>query len=243
MSGPKVVRIVTREEIIATCERHLARLDAAFEAWTRMGRRNNVIADADIAATEQRRDRLRRLLAQEEFLLLQNQVPDEITFLEADMQRRVAEAVAKAASERARRRRRIHAAKAVTAELRAKGIQAPSALAACLAELAASDGDSAAGDPVFAEAFALLASNNAVEAISKKTREIADRLSEGSCTASLAQWRAADLERDDDHRLARIDVMIAELAVLDAEAARPFETRLEFDRRRIDRGAQRAADR
>jgi hypothetical protein len=227
MSGPKVIRIVTREEIIATCERHLARLDAAFEAWTRMGRRNKVITDDDIAATEQRRDRLRRLLAQEEFLLLQNQVPDEIAFLEADMQRRLAEAVAKAASERTRRRRRVDAAKAVAAELRAKGIQAPPALAASLAKLAAADDDGADVDPVFAKAFALLVSNNVVEAVSEKTREIADRLSEGSRTASFAQWRAANLERDDDDRLTRIDTLIAELAVLDTEAARPFETRLE----------------
>ena len=227
MSGPKVIRIVTREEIIATCEGHLAKLDAALEAWTRTGGRNGVIADADIAATGQRRDSLRRLLAQEEFLLLQKHVPGEIAFLEADMQRRLAEAVAKAASERTRRRRRADAAKAVVAELRAKGIQAPPALAASLAKLAASGGDGTAGDPVFAEAFALLASSNTAEAASEKTREIATRLSEGSRTASFAQWRAANLERDDDHRLARIDTLIAELAVLDTEAARPFETRLE----------------
>jgi hypothetical protein len=116
---------------------------------------------ADIAANVERRHNLRRLLTQEDFLLLQKQVPDEIAFLESDMQRRVAEAVAKAASQRARRRRRIHAAKAVTAELRAKGIQATPALAASLAKLAAADGDDTAGDPVFAEAFALLAVNNA----------------------------------------------------------------------------------
>jgi hypothetical protein len=29
MSGPKVVRIVTHEEIVAICEGHLARLNAA----------------------------------------------------------------------------------------------------------------------------------------------------------------------------------------------------------------------
>jgi hypothetical protein len=227
MSGPKVVRIVTREEIIASCEEHLARLDAALQAWTRTGRRNDVIADADIAATEQRCDMLRRLLSQEEFLLLQKQVPEEIAFLEADTQRRLAGAVAKAASERTRRRRRVDAAKAMAAELRARGIQAPPALAASLAKLAASDGEGMAGDPVFAEAFALLADNNAVEATAEKTHEIAARLSEGSRIASFAQWRTANLERDDDHRLARIDAMIAELAALDAAIARSFETRLE----------------
>ncbi|HFL6933174.1 TPA: hypothetical protein ACG4OX_005473, partial [Pseudomonas aeruginosa] len=33
MSGPKVVRIVTREEAIATCERDLQRLDKALARW------------------------------------------------------------------------------------------------------------------------------------------------------------------------------------------------------------------
>ena len=33
MSGPKVVRIVTREEILALCEGQLARVDAALADW------------------------------------------------------------------------------------------------------------------------------------------------------------------------------------------------------------------
>ncbi|BBI42545.1 hypothetical protein ALP64_204920 [Pseudomonas syringae pv. actinidiae] len=41
MSGPKVVRIVTREEIIAICEGHLQRLERAVNRWqtqaTRLG--------------------------------------------------------------------------------------------------------------------------------------------------------------------------------------------------------------
>ena len=33
MSGPKVVRITTKEEITATCKGHLARLDQAIKQW------------------------------------------------------------------------------------------------------------------------------------------------------------------------------------------------------------------
>ncbi|MGE8334829.1 hypothetical protein, partial [Pseudomonas laurylsulfatiphila] len=33
MSGPKVVRIVTREEILAICDGHLQRLELALARW------------------------------------------------------------------------------------------------------------------------------------------------------------------------------------------------------------------
>ena len=51
MSGPKVVRIVTREEIIATCKDILAQLEAEVRQWERVGRRNDLLSDHDIAAT------------------------------------------------------------------------------------------------------------------------------------------------------------------------------------------------
>ena len=42
MSGPKVVRIVTREEAIATCERDLQRLDKALARWENQASRLKV---------------------------------------------------------------------------------------------------------------------------------------------------------------------------------------------------------
>lgn len=44
MSGPKVVRIVTREEHEAICRGMLARIDAALEQWAETGRRNDCLA-------------------------------------------------------------------------------------------------------------------------------------------------------------------------------------------------------
>ena len=52
MSGPKVVRIVTREEIIALCQRQLARLDAHIESWTSTGRRHGVVSEAEAEEME-----------------------------------------------------------------------------------------------------------------------------------------------------------------------------------------------
>ena len=86
MSGPKVIRIVTREEIIAICRGMLARLDAAIASWRRIGERNGTVDAADVAATEKRRDALRALLAKDRVVELQAQVGNEIAFLKADTQ-------------------------------------------------------------------------------------------------------------------------------------------------------------
>jgi hypothetical protein len=56
MSGPKVVRIITREEIIAICKDHLAQLEAALRRWERVGRRNALLSDKDIESTRERHD-------------------------------------------------------------------------------------------------------------------------------------------------------------------------------------------
>ena len=89
MSGPKAFRIVTRAEIISICRRSLARLNAVIEVWTSTCRRNGTIDQSDIDRVIARRDEIRRMLDADRFSELQNQVAAEISYLEADAERRV----------------------------------------------------------------------------------------------------------------------------------------------------------
>jgi len=100
MSGPKVVRIVTREEIIAICKDHLAQLEASLQQWERIGRRNEVVSDKEVERARTRHAKLRALLAADRFTELQKQVPAEIAYLKGDNERRLAEAASRAASAR-----------------------------------------------------------------------------------------------------------------------------------------------
>src|SRR5262249_30636417 len=100
MSGPKVVRIVTREELIANCEKHLARLEAALQKWEKIGRRKGGLNDEEIKLAQKRCAGLRSLLAADQFTKLQRQVSDEIAYFKADMERRLSEAAARAAAAR-----------------------------------------------------------------------------------------------------------------------------------------------
>src|SRR5690606_23489540 len=77
MSGPKVVRIVTREEILAICEGHLRRLQRAFERWQRLAAAVGELDEATLAATRARHARLRQLLQEDRLTELQKDVPLE----------------------------------------------------------------------------------------------------------------------------------------------------------------------
>jgi hypothetical protein len=72
MSGPKVVRIITREEIIAICKDHLAQLETALRRWERVGRRNALLSDKDIESTRERHAQLAALLTKDRFVICRN---------------------------------------------------------------------------------------------------------------------------------------------------------------------------
>lgn len=226
MSGPKVVRIVTREEILAICEQHLARLDAAVEGWTESGKRTNGIDEADIAAVHKRRDELRALLDANAFLDLQKAVPEEIKFLEEDAQARLAAAIERAAAERTRKRRRCAAANAVISKLRTAGKDVPTELLPLLEGIAAGNENNADTDRAFADAYAILASNSATGVAQERTSEIAARLAAGERSTSFTEWRAENLENDEDERLKRIDNFIVELSSLGGTNREIFEQRI-----------------
>jgi hypothetical protein len=223
MSGPKVVRIVTHEEIVAICEGHLARLNAAADEWVRIGRRNGLLTDAEISATLSRREALRSLLAQGHFMELQKAVPDEISFLQADQEARLSGAAMEMAKARAARSRTEAVATSVLKALERRGEFVPADLRVALEDTAAGRSD---GDVAISRAFTLLSSEkNTV--ISDNQRRLADALKETDDRLSFAQWLATETGGVEDESSTRLYFRIAELAVILGEwATTEFEERL-----------------
>lgn len=223
MSGPKVVRIVTREEIIAICEGHLARLRVAVEEWTKVGRRNDTITEAEVSATLARQEELRRMLARDRFSELQKAVPDEIAFLRADQEARLARAASERAKARSAQRRTEDAAASVLSALDRKGVQVPVDLRAALEEASAGRSE---GTAAISRAFALL-SDKSDGAVSERQRRLADALKEGDDRQSFNEWMASQSTVGEDESFSRLNLRIAELAViLGEEATAEFEIRL-----------------
>ena len=236
MSGPKVVRIVTREEAIATCERDLQRLDKALARWENQASRLAQLSDAERAAAHARRASLHALLEQERWLDVQLQVKIESEFLKRDLAEREERAIRQAAETRQQHRRLQENASALLQALDASALlQAldarPDAASAALRQTLHTLADGVLRDDaeaLLAQGFAALASAPAEERLSEAQRELAQRLKTDETPMSLEQWRARQ-QQDAPHeqRLARIDRHIAELQLLQGEAsAQAFLERL-----------------
>lgn len=100
MSGPKVVRVVTREELVAAGTSLLVRLDAAFQQWQRDC--GDSVEPADVQVTKSRRDALAAMLAADRFSEFGHATVKEIDFLQADAEQRRERAAQARAQERIR---------------------------------------------------------------------------------------------------------------------------------------------
>lgn len=101
MSGPKVVRVVTREELVAAGESLLRRLDAALAEWERACAAVGVSA-ADQKSSKDRRDALEQMLRADRFGEFGQAAVAEVDYLESDATRRRERAAQARAQERAR---------------------------------------------------------------------------------------------------------------------------------------------
>ncbi|KWE84715.1 hypothetical protein WL80_22290 [Burkholderia ubonensis] len=225
MSGPKVVRIVTREEIVAICDGHLLRLDQAIATWVAEGRRTGMLSGEEIAATQARREALTALLSADAFTDLQKKVPDEIAFLKADLARRQQAAVGKAEQAATRRRQGRHGATTLLRALEAKGIAIPAEFRSQL-DCMRSGEILENADALLAQGFALLAPD-AGRTLSDAQRALANRLMPAEASADFQAWKAAQLAISRDPAIDRLDRRIGEAQVfLDVSEVAGFSSRL-----------------
>jgi len=215
MSGPKVVRIVTREELVALCESLLGRAAAALEAWEQSCARGEGLTETEKAAGRARLASLRQMLTSDRFAELQKEVPREITFLRDDQRERSEKAVARAAAARSAERRRGDAAKALLSALAQIGKPVDGALRAALEK----------ADPAaLARGFALLSAPR--ENGGADRRALAARYMEGDEDRSLEAWLGRQPDSLDP-RFGRLEAAVCEIAQLgDAALAASLESRI-----------------
>lgn len=101
MSGPKVVRVITREELVAAGESRLRSLDAAVAEWERVCTEFGV-SPSDLKAVRDRRNALEQIFRADRFAEFGQAAAAEIDFLDADSCRRRESAAHAHAQERAR---------------------------------------------------------------------------------------------------------------------------------------------
>ncbi len=228
MSGPKVVRIVTREEIIAICEGHMQRLERAADRWQTQATRLGELSEQERSAFLERHTRLRTLLAEDQLAELQKAVPVEIEHLRRDLEDREERAIIRAAERRQRDRRVQENAATLRDALQAKPESVNQVLLEALSRLA-SGASRKDAERLLAEGFAHLSKANEEPTLSDTQRALAQQLKVDEPEVSLREWIAArEPDSTRDVRLLRIDRHIVELQLLQgAERAAPFLLALE----------------
>ena len=223
MSGPKVVRIVTREELVAACNAHLARLDAAIRQWTKTGQRNEVLADSDIATVTGRRDQIAQLLKADKFMEVQKQAPLEIDFLKRDTQIRLELAAKRVFETRQRDRRNGEAGRVLLAALEKVGQDIPNDLRRTLEN---ASGEGIAIDAAFSQAFGLLNPDRPGK-VTDLQSHLAAYYGEGEARQMFPDWLAkqANAYTATFHKL---DIALSELGTIgDSATVATFAQRAE----------------
>ncbi len=222
MSGPKVVRVVTREELVARCEGALARLDRCLQLWrqelTQMGR----LGETNDQEAALRQQKLRSALREDRFADVIRQAAAEVGFLEADIDLQRQKHATAQAREAGRRESARRTAREVARMLAKSGIAEPQLIAE-LAEVGKGQGSVAEADAVLARAFAAMSSTAAV-GLTDSQRALAQRLGSGAPDESLQAWKAKHNQRDE--RLEPVHRLIADVRTLDERSSLTYEARL-----------------
>ena len=222
MSGPKAFRIVTRAEIISICRRSLARLDAAIEFWTSTCKRNGTIDQSDIDRVIARRDEIRRMLGADRFTDLQKQVVAEISYLNADTERRAEKAAESEAKRKGDLRRARSAAQALLARFETSRIEISVDLRRELTTPAASVESL---NQAVSKGLMLLQPTDGSGAVTDRQRTLADRLGAGDRRLTLEEWTSQQTGTNDDQALLKVDKFLGELAGLGIDPS-PFSARI-----------------
>lgn len=190
MSGPKVVRIITREELVAAGKALLTRLDAAVTQWQKDCVPNLKAGEAQV--TKQRRDALAAMLHNDQFIQFGHAADREIDFLEADAVRRREQAAQARAIERARLFSGREMAKAL--------LQSQQGMAEDLREELS---DAVAGGLSVAQMDAALSRarqsmfKEEIQAATVEQRALAGRLTDQTAATSFEDWKSQATRPDE----------------------------------------------
>jgi len=233
MSGPKVVRIVTREELLAQSMVIANRLQEALNRWQAAALAAGELKEDELAQTLQRHRQLRATLNADKFVQFNQEANREIGFLAADLERRRDLAAARRADERKAQLRVGQNAGALLRALKDKELTAEPHVMQALELAALGKADAEVAEKALATGFRILAPRDKTPAVSQAQRELAVRLTAVGADVSFAQWKAvqeAQRPAMDDPRVETIARQCELLRLLgeNPKAIDAFEQRLDL---------------
>jgi hypothetical protein len=230
MSGPKVVRVVTKQEIMANCQDRIEVVRDTIEQWRTFASKYDALHAEEEKTIEKKLHSIISLFEKEQFNDVPKQCSDQIIALRADMDRIREEAIAKAELERSMRRRVQHSAETLIKAFTTINRQIPQELLEIAASSLTADEKHLIG---MNATLSRILTEYTISSVEKENMtplqiELSKALAEGEKTQTLIDWKL--LYNDNiksieiDHRL---DKLLAEITTIENDdVAQPFLNRV-----------------
>lgn len=214
MSGPKVVRVVTREELEAICNRLVSQVRAAAADLVRTLKRTNLYSDDLAAGIEARISTLSNRIAKGDFGTVQREAPAVAAFFRQETARYLQIAIEAAEKDRLERQRLTDAARSVRDVLEQQGKPVPAELNTVIQHVRnAKSGDLTQMRQVVDNAMRTLSTSPPTRSVASAS--LAASLSRGLASQGLADWLKGSTQNALPNQLSK---GLAELEVLGGEA-------------------------
>ncbi len=224
MSGPKVVRVVTREERQATSQGLLAQLDQALAQWqnkmTRYQRQDALFWQSMQAS----RTQLAQQLAQDQFAVVDQMAMVATRAVQTNINSQRAQSVAQRAEARAAQRARQDNARTLRRQLAAKKIVLPPAVAEALSHAAQGVFTSETAVALH-QAFIALQSPTPKQTLNRAQTTLLERMAAEAVVQPFSDW-VAEQQGQRDPRFVKLDGLLAELSLLNDAKQQVLVTRL-----------------
>jgi hypothetical protein len=194
--------------------------------WQRIGERNQLLTEADRTAVAGYREKWRAALADDQFLELQKGVPDLITWLNADLQRRFETKLSEETKRQRARRYLEGTAEMLLRRLEAKSLDVPPDVLATL-KRAGSELDGEKLSAAVSKGLGLLAADKKDE-LTVRQLALLEQLRSGAETITLQDWLGQQPdETEEDMRISQIERHVQEIRMVDGdEAATIYQNRI-----------------
>jgi len=229
MSGPKVVRIVTKQETKAICHNRIDAVKDAVQQWRKYASRHDDLTVEEGKSVEKRLLSIVKMFEREQFIDVQKQCTVEIATLKSDMNRIREEAIAKAEYERSMRRRLQYSAETLIRTFEADKRQIPGELLNIVSSaITANETDLSA----MSSTLGRISTEYTISLVEKHRmtplqKELSKKLAEDDKLQTLADWK---IQYDGDVKAAtdcRLDRLLAEIEAIEREEiAQPFLDRV-----------------
>jgi hypothetical protein len=216
MSGPKVIRIVTREEILAICRGMMAQVNEVLSVCERDAARSHVLNAETSARWRSEVARLEDSLKRDEFRAFQKQAPQLIETIRHEMAARIESQQSAAAATRRRTTSLMHTARQLQTQLRDSTVNIPQDLSRQLQDAAAGRLEVDQLEQVVAQTLRNLPTSSEAE-LTPQQRETLRKLSGEDSMSTFAEWVATAIR--EPPQMKQLDRCVGQLAACGATVA------------------------